>query len=56
MLTLLSYSFETDVYTNWAKGVDEVAKSNLEKPLLVWEKKGTIDLIKVNFDPQVKQL
>lgn len=47
-------SFENDVFNKWAGGVDIVAKASLEKPLLVWEKKEEADLLKVNFDPQVK--
>ena len=46
-------SFEAEVYNEWVSGVDEVAKTNLEKPLLVWEKKESMELVKVNFDPKV---
>ena len=47
-------SFEEEVYNEWVSGVDEVAKTNLEKPLLVWEKKESMELVKVNFDPKVQ--
>ena len=46
-------SFEEEVYNEWVSGVNEVAKTNLEKPLLVWEKKESMELVKVNFDPKV---
>ena len=45
--------FEAEVFTEWAEGVDEIAKTNLEKPLLVREQKESHDLIRVNFNPQV---
>lgn len=41
------------MYTGWVNSVDEVAKTNLEKPLLIRVKKGSGDFIKVNFNPQV---
>ena len=37
----------------WVKGVDDVAKTNLEKPLLVRGVKDSGDVLKVNFDPEV---
>lgn len=46
-------SFEADVFTEWAGGIDVIAKASLEKPLLVWEKKEERELLKVNFDPSV---
>lgn len=52
---LLISSYESEVYTEWVEGVDAIAKTNLEKPLLVRGKKEAMasDLIRVNFDPQV---
>lgn len=41
------------MYTEWVKGVDAVAKTNLEKPLLVRGKKDGGDILKVNFDAEV---
>ena len=41
------------MFTEWAEGVDVVAKTNLEKPLLVRERKDSHDLIRVNFNPNV---
>ena len=48
-----SCRYETDVFSEWVEGVDQVAKTNLEKPLLVRGTKDTSDLIRVNFDPEV---
>ena len=42
---------EDEVYEEWIATVDEVAKANLEKPLLVRDP-NTL-MIGVNFDPQV---
>ena len=51
--SLFHFRFEKEVFTEWAEGVNEIAKTNLEKPLLVRERKDAHDLIRVNFDPQV---
>lgn len=51
--SLFPFRFEKETFTEWAEGVDEIAKTNLEKPLLVRERKDAHDLIRVNFDPQV---
>ena len=57
ILTCSIYScrYETDVFSEWVEGVDQVAKTNLEKPLLVRETKDKLDRIAVNFDPEVIQ-
>ena len=51
----LIFLFSSDLRrkTEWAEGVDVVAKTNLEKPLLVRERKDSHDLIRVNFNPNV---
>ena len=46
--------FEDEVYNEWTQGVDEVAKANLEKPLLLRDPKSS--LISVNFDPNLVAL
>lgn len=46
--------FENEVYNEWTQAVDEVAKVNLEKPLLVQDP--TSSLLSVNFDPQLVAL
>ena len=43
--------YESEVYSDWTQGVDEVAKANLDKPLIVRDP-GTLS-ISVNFDPKV---
>ena len=48
---LFRYRYETEVYSDWTQGVDEVAKANLDKPLIVRDP-GTLS-ISVNFDPKV---
>ena len=53
VLFLFDYRFEKEVFTEWAEGVDAVAKTNLEKPLLVRERKDDHDLIRINFNPKV---
>lgn len=50
---ICAYSFEADIFTEWATGIEAIAKASLEKPLLVWEQKDNRDLLKVNFDPSV---
>ena len=50
------YRYEAEVYMEWVKGVDEVAKTNLEKPLLVRGVKESGDVLKVNFDPKVQRM
>lgn len=46
-------SYEDEVYSEWVGGVDEVARTNLEKPLLL---RNTDSLhISVNFDPKVRK-
>ena len=42
------------MYNEWTQAVDEVAKVNLEKPLLVRDP--TSSLLSVNFDPQLVAL
>ena len=49
----LSSSFEDEMYKEWIATVDEVAKVNLEKPLLLRADTGL--QLTVNFDPQVCQ-
>ncbi len=51
IITLLCSSYEDEVYSEWTEGVDEVAKANLDKPLLTRDPSSLH--IKVNFDPQV---
>ena len=46
-------SYETEVFQKWVEGVDSVAKTNLEKPLLVWDGSDSTELLKVNFDVKV---
>ena len=43
--------YEAEVFTEWTQGVDEVAKSNLDKPLIVRDPNSL--QISVNFDPKV---
>lgn len=45
--------FEDEVYTEWVQEVENIAQTNLEKPLLVRETRDQLELIQVNFDPQV---
>ena len=45
------FSYESEVYSDWTQGVDEVAKANLDKPLIVRDPE-TLS-ISVNFDPKV---
>ena len=40
------------MYSDWTQGVDEVAKINLDKPLIIRDPE-TLS-ISVNFDPKVK--
>ena len=47
-------SFDKEMYAEWKLEVDKIAQINLEKSLLVRETRDQLDLIKVNFDPQVK--
>ncbi len=47
---MLRYSDE--VYSEWVAGVDEVARTNLEKPLLLRETESL--QIAVNFDSEVR--
>lgn len=49
-----SCSFEGEVFQEWSEGVDAIAQTNLDKPLLVREVSDEgLDLIQVNFDPEV---
>ena len=48
---LLFFRYETEVFTEWTQGVDEVAKTNLDKPLIVRDPSSL--QISVNFDPKV---
>ncbi len=41
------------MFQKWVEGVDSVAKTNLEKPLLVWDGSDSMELLKVNFDAKV---
>ena len=50
---LNTFSFEADVFIEWASGIEVIAKTNLEKPLLIWENKDGKEILKVNFDPEV---
>ena len=45
------FRYETEVYTDWTQGVDEVAKANLDKPLIIRDPDTLA--ISVNFDPKV---
>lgn len=54
MFLTCTCSYETEVYSEWTQGVDEVAKANLDKPLLVRDPNNL--QISVNFDPKVCQL
>ena len=45
------FRYETEVFSEWTQGVDEVAKANLDKPLIVRDP-DTLS-ISVNFDPKV---
>ena len=47
------FRFDDEVYADWQQEVDKIAQTNLEKPLLVREIKDELDLVRVNFDPQV---
>lgn len=49
-MTILS-RYETEVFSEWTQGVDEVAKANLDKPLILRDP-DTLS-ISVNFDPKV---
>ena len=49
---LFQCRYEADVYSDWTEGVDEVAKANLDKPLLFRDQDSF--LISVNFDPKVR--
>ena len=47
-------SYEEEVFTEWTQGVDDIAKTNLDKPLLL--RNPSTQLISVNFDPQLVAL
>ena len=47
-------SFEDKTYTEWTEGVDVIAKTNLERPLLVRD--SHTELLTVNFNPQLVAL
>ena len=47
-------SFEDKTYTEWTEGVDVIAKTNLERPLLVRD--SNTELLNVNFNPQLVAL
>ena len=51
MLLNFLYRYEAEVYSDWTQGVDEIAKVNLDKPLIVRDPQ-TLS-ISVNFDPKV---
>ena len=42
------------MYKEWTQGVDDIAKVNLEKPLLIRDQNSS--LITVNFDPNLVAL
>ena len=50
----VSFRYETEVYSEWTQGVDEVAKANLDKPLIVRDP-STLS-VSVNFDPKLVAL
>lgn len=45
-------SYETEVYKEWTIKVEEVSKTNLEKPLLI--RNDDTSQLTVNFDPEVQ--
>ena len=51
---LILCSFEDKTYTEWTEGVDVIAKTNLERPLLVRD--SNTELLSVNFNPQLVAL
>ena len=51
---IFSYSFEDKTYLEWTEGVDAIAKTNLERPLLVRD--DNTELLSVNFNPQLVAL
>eukprot|EP00731_Ephydatia_muelleri_P012058 Em0006g952a len=53
MMQLIS-NFEGEVYSEWTQEVDDIAKANLNKPLLV--RHPHTKKISVNFDPQLEAL
>ncbi len=44
--------YEDEVYSEWTEEVDDVAKANLDKPLLIRDPSS--QHISVNFAPQVR--
>ena len=52
--SIYSIRYETEAYSDWTQGVDQVAKVNLDKPLIVRDP-NTL-LISVNFDPKLVAL
>lgn len=44
-------SYEIEVYQEWTSKVEEVSKTNLEKPLLIRNEETS--QLTVNFDPEV---
>ena len=48
---IVLFSYEKEVFEDWTKGVDVVAKANLDKPLIVRDPHNL--QITVNFDPKV---
>ena len=51
LLFIVNYSHEVKVYEEWTAKVEDVSKTNLEKPLLIRNKETS--QLKVNFDPEV---
>ena len=50
---VLLYSHEVKVYQEWTAKVEDVSKTNLEKPLLIRNEQTS--RLKVNFDPEVRK-
>ena len=50
---VLLYSHEVKVYQEWTVKVEDVYKTNLEKPLLIRNEQTS--QLKVNFDPEVRK-
>ena len=51
LLFIVNYSHEVKVYKEWTAKVEDVSKTNLEKPLLIRNEETS--QLKVNFDPEV---
>ena len=51
MCTFITRRHEVKVYQEWTSKVEEVSKTNLEKPLLIRNEETS--QLTVNFDPEV---